>query len=171
MGHSLVSFSCLLNDIFIKILCADHLLSQKQQRAPFISEISSTSLFHRNSSHLFSFFYPSAWSRTCWNDQIPGGSSCAWQCCVPVAPLPLCRAVFGCPCSPTQSSSDLMDTHTSAASPHLQCQACASSGLHWIYPSLAPRNAGFIYTAFGVCSDKDPFIWELLWCQEMWQLP
>lgn len=157
MGHSLVSFSCLLNDIFIKILCADHLPLQKQQRAPFIPEISSTSLFHRNSSHLFSFFVPqpdpepAGMIRFQWVSAealgagaVPGSA---------VAPLPFCWAVFGCPSSPPQSSSDLMDTHISAASPLLQCQAGASSGLHWISPSPAARKGRF----------HIDWLWSLLW--------
>lgn len=151
MGHSLVSFSCLLKDILIKILCADHLLSQKQQRALFISEISSTSVFHRNSSHLFSHFTsqpdpePAEMLRVQWFQRKPWSRS--WAC---ASPAPWLGSFWVSLLSP-QSSSGLRDALISAACPPLQCQACASSGLNFPFP--APRK----------CRFHIHWLWSLLW--------
>lgn len=145
-----------------------------------MSEISSTTLFHRNSSHLFSLFilqadpepgeiirFQRALAQALGAGAVPG--SAVWLCPfagqflgVPAAP-PRAAVNWGTPRVPF--SSVLHSPLTSTARLVLP-QPCTEFTL-----PQHQGNAGFTYTAFGVCSDKDPFIWELLWCQEMWQLP
>lgn len=128
-------------------------------------------------------FYPSAWSRTCWNDQIPvalaqalGAGAVPGSAVWLWLPCPFAGQFLGVPAVPHRAvliwwtptlpfSSALQPPLTSVARLVLP-QVCTEFTL-----PQHQGNAGFIYAGFGVCSDKDPFIWELLWCQEMWQLP